>query len=117
MSEAAEFLLPAGVDRAQPTLDEVMEAVLNYYKNVDRAQMLSQSRERAIALPRQVAMYIMREDTGSSLPRIGDYLGGRDHTTVMHGCEKIAEELKQENVQLRKDILAIRNALYEPHDR
>jgi chromosomal replication initiator protein len=105
-----------GVRRSAPTLDEVMEAVLNYYK-VDRHFMLSTSRERAIALPRQVAMYLMREEAQCSLPRIGAYLGNRDHSTIMHGCDKIASELKNENVQVRKDISAIRSALYETRDR
>jgi chromosomal replication initiator protein len=105
-----------GVRRSAPTLDEVMEAVLNHYK-VDRHFMLSTSRERAIALPRQVAMYLMREEAQCSLPRIGTYLGNRDHSTVMHGCDKIASELKNENVQVRKDVSAIRSALYETRDR
>ena len=93
-----------------------MEAVLNHYK-VDRHFMLSTSRERTIALPRQVAMYLMREEAQCSLPRIGSYLGNRDHSTVMHGYDKIASELKNENVQVRKDISAIRSALYETRDR
>ncbi|MDB5076629.1 MAG: chromosomal replication initiator protein DnaA [Chloroflexi bacterium] len=108
--------IAGGVRRSAPTLDEVMEAVLNYYK-VERQAMLSTSRERAIALPRQVAMFLMREEAQCSLPRIGAYLGNRDHSTIMHGCEKVGSELKNENVQLRKDISAIRNALYETHDR
>jgi chromosomal replication initiator protein len=108
--------LSGGMRRSQPTLDEVMEAVLNYYK-VDRAAMIGPSRERAIAMPRQVAMYLMREDAGCSLPRIGTYLGDRDHSTVMHGYEKITDELKRENAQLRKDINAIRTALDESHSR
>jgi chromosomal replication initiator protein len=93
-----------------------MEAVLSYYK-VDRQAMLSTSRERAIALPRQVAMFLMREESQCSLPRIGAYLGNRDHSTIMHGCDKVASELRNENVQIRRDVSAIRNALYETHER
>jgi chromosomal replication initiator protein len=105
-----------GMRRSAPTLDEVMEAVLNYYK-VDRQSMLSPSRERAIALPRQVAMFLMREESQCSLPRIGTYLGDRDHSTIMHGCEKVGQELRNENTQIRKDISAIRSALYETRER
>jgi chromosomal replication initiator protein len=105
-----------GIRRSAPTLDEVMEAVLNHF-GVDRQSMLSSTRERAIALPRQVAMFLMREEAGCSLPRIGAYLGNRDHSTVMHGCDKVAAEIKNENHQIRKDIAAIRSALYESRDR
>ena len=93
-----------------------MRAVLEYYK-VEREAMISPARDRAIAYPRQVAMYLMREETEASLPKIGTFLGNRDHSTIMHGYEKIADELKNENAQLRKDITAIRNALYEAHVR
>jgi chromosomal replication initiator protein len=102
--------------RAKPSLEEVLVAVLDYFK-ADRANMLSPARDRAIAYPRQVAMFLMREETDASLPKIGQYLGNRDHSTVMHGCDKIAEELKNENAQVRKDVTAIRNALFEPHVR
>jgi chromosomal replication initiator protein len=51
----------------------------------------SKRRTQNIALPRQIAMYLSRELTESSLPKIGDEFGGRDHTTVMHGCDRIKE--------------------------
>ncbi len=105
-----------GIRRSAPTLDEVMDAVLTYYK-VDRQNMLGASRERAIALPRQIAMYLMREEANCSLPRIGAYLGNRDHSTVVHGCDKVAVELKNENVQIRRDVAAIRGLLYESRER
>ena len=58
-------------------------------------------------------MYMMREESDASLPGIGQLLGGRDHSTIMHGCDKIAKELKNENPQLRSDIRAIRAMLYD----
>jgi chromosomal replication initiator protein len=100
-----------GARRAAPTPDDVVDAVTKHF-GVARNALLSASRERSISLPRQVAMYLMREEARASLPRIGEYLGNRDHSTVMHGCERIAAEVKNENVQIRKDIAAIRNALY-----
>jgi chromosomal replication initiator protein len=57
-------------------------------------------------------MYLIREETGTSLPRIGELLGGRDHTTVMHGCEKIAAQIETDE-QLRRDWLAIKEILGE----
>jgi chromosomal replication initiator protein len=62
-------------------------------------------------------MYLMREEANCSLPRIGAYLGNRDHSTVVHGCDKVATELKNENVQIRRDVAAIRGLLYESRER
>ena len=63
----------------------------------------SKKRTRAIAYPRQVAMYLTRELTDLSLPKIGDEFGGRDHTTVIHACEKINNDLLKDN-GLKKKI-------------
>jgi chromosomal replication initiator protein len=73
-------------------------------------------RDKAVVLPRQVAMYLVREETNASLEHIGGLLGGRDHTTVMHGCEKISTGV-QEDHQLRNDIVAIRTLLYDSPTR
>jgi len=116
MAAGALDPMNAGAKRNQPSLDQVLEAVLRYYR-LDRKDMLGQSRERIISLPRQVAMYLLREETNASTPRIGEYLGGRDHSTIIHGVDKIEHELKNENVQIRKDVTSIRNALYETPDR
>ena len=69
-------------------------------------------RSRNIVIPRQVAMYLLREEVGSSLVEIGALLGGRDHTTVMYGCEKITQEINSDS-RLRNDILSIREKLYQ----
>ncbi|MGD8554493.1 MAG: chromosomal replication initiator protein DnaA [Anaerolineales bacterium] len=74
-------------------------------------RLLSQERTRNVALARQVAMYIMREETDRSLPKIGESLGGRDHTTVMYGCRKISE-LMETDEALRRRVYAIRERLY-----
>jgi len=115
MAAGALDHMSTGAKRNQPSLDQVLEAVLRHYK-VDRKDMLGPSRERAISLPRQVAMYLLREETNASTPRIGEYLG-RDHSTIIHGVDKITDELKNENVQIRKDVISIRNALYEASER
>jgi chromosomal replication initiator protein len=60
------------------------------------ADLLSKRRSRSIARPRQLAMALSKELTGHSLPEIGDAFGGRDHTTVLHACRKIADLRKVE---------------------
>jgi chromosomal replication initiator protein len=69
------------------------------------------NRSREIALPRQVAMYILREEANVSLPQIGEALGGRDHTTVMYACDKVADLLERDD-RLRRQLIQIRETLY-----
>ena len=89
--------------------ESILKVVSRYY-DVPPDQLLSQKRSRDIAFPRQVAMYLCRDLTGMSLPRIGQFFGGRDHTTVMHACEKISEELdksgelKRATVEMKRNI-------------
>jgi chromosomal replication initiator protein len=99
----------------QLTPNSIIQAVAGFYR-VTPEEMSGKGRDKAIVLPRQVAMYLVREETSSSLENIGRALGGRDHTTVMHGCEKIAEEIQRDH-QLRNDIVSIRAALYESAPR
>ena len=73
--------------------------------------MLSRDRSREVALPRQIAMYLMREESNISLPLIGETLGGRDHTTIMYGCDKIADLLERDD-RLRRQVIEIRETLY-----
>jgi chromosomal replication initiator protein len=91
---------------------QVINSVANVFK-VSRDRLLSKDRSKDIALPRQVAMYIMREDANFSLPQIGAELGGRDHTTVMYGCDKIAGLLKKDD-RLRKQTHQVRENLFGP---
>lgn len=72
------------------TIDNIQKTVAEYYK-IRVADLLSKRRNRSIARPRQVAMALSKELTNHSLPEIGDAFGGRDHTTVIHGCKKVAE--------------------------
>ena len=74
--------------------------------------LLGRERSRQVALPRQVAMYLLREEGNISLPQIGAFLGGRDHTTIMYGCEKIADMLERDP-RLRRQVIDIREHLYE----
>lgn len=72
--------------------DYIKEVTAKYF-NISVEDINSKKRTRAIALPRQVAMYLTREMTELSLPKIGEEFGGRDHSTVIHGCQKIGEEM------------------------
>ncbi|MGD2251529.1 MAG: chromosomal replication initiator protein DnaA [Anaerolineales bacterium] len=78
-------------------------------------RLLSKERTRDVALARQVAMYIIREESDASLPKIGESLGGRDHTTVMYGCRKISELMERDEA-LRRRVFAIRERLYRQSD-
>ncbi len=77
--------------------------------SIDR--LLGRDRSREVALPRQVAMYILREEENISLPQIGEAMGGRDHTTVMYACEKVADMMERDD-RLRRQVLQIREQLY-----
>ncbi len=95
-------------DRLDPT--QVLYAVASAF-GVDTKRLLGRDRSREIALPRQVAMYLMREEANFSLPQIGAALGGRDHTTVMYGCDKIADLIERDD-RLRRQLIQIREQLY-----
>jgi chromosomal replication initiator protein len=73
---------------------DLIKKVASEYYSIKIEEMTAKTRTREIATARQVAMYIARTMTNSSLPKIGGEFGGRDHTTVMHACEKIKEEIK-----------------------
>lgn len=75
--------------------------------------LTGQRRTRAISDARHIAMYLLREDLALSLPQIGQLLGGRDHTTVAHGVEKITGELRS-NEQMRRDMAQLREKIYMP---
>jgi chromosomal replication initiator protein len=88
----------------------VIQKVAKFY-SMAPADITGRSRTRNVVRPRQVCMYLSREETCASLPQIGLALGNRDHTTVLHGYEKIAT-LMEEDPQLRREIATIREQLY-----
>jgi chromosomal replication initiator protein len=96
--------------KRQITPARVIDSVATYY-GLDEKQLKGKTRAREIVVPRQVAMYIMREDTEHSLSEIGASLGGRDHTTVMHGCAKMERDIEADS-RLRQDVMTIREMLY-----
>jgi chromosomal replication initiator protein len=95
------------------TVEQIIEAVAQFY-SFDEKDLESSRRTKDLAFARQVAMYLCREETKASLLHIGGALGDRDHTTVMHGHDKIALQI-EEDEQLRRDVLGIKGMLY--HDQ
>jgi chromosomal replication initiator protein len=88
----------------------LLEIVVTYY-DLSMEEILGKSREQRLALPRQVAMYLLREEGKCSFPSIGEHVGGRDHTTAMHACTKI-NGLVEKDEHLRRDITLLREKLY-----
>ena len=84
------------------TLDIIQEIIADYFK-IKIDELHSKKRTREIAFPRQIAMYLCRELTDTSLPRIGNFFGGRDHTTVIHAYDKINAE-KETNKKLSNTL-------------
>jgi chromosomal replication initiator protein len=90
---------------------DIIEQVAHHF-GLEVSQVTGRSRRRDVARPRQVAMYLIREETDASLPHIGDLLDGRDHSTVLYGCERVAE-LLEEDVDFRREVTAVRQRLYD----
>jgi chromosomal replication initiator protein len=96
--------------KRQITPERIAKAVSEYY-GVGLDALRGQKRDKAIVVPRQIAMFLMREETDVSLLRIGAELGGRDHSTVLHACDKITRE-SAGNDELRREIAAVRELIY-----
>ena len=108
-SEALKDLIQTPKNRPI-TIEQIQMVVANHY-GIKVTDMKSRKRTKKIAFPRQVAMYLSRELTDSSLPQIGSEFGGRDHTTVIHACDKIQSAIKMDpalQVTVRELIDTIR---------
>ena len=91
------------------TIPNIQRVVADYY-NIKMSDLLSKRRNRSITRPRQIAMALSKELTNHSLPEIGEAFGGRDHTTVIHACEK-TKELKLSNLEIDEDYRKLRRSL------
>lgn len=106
---AHQVLQDVFVSKQKDVTPEDIKKIVAKHFNVKLADFDSSKRSRNIAYPRQIAMYLCRELTGLSLPKIGELFGGRDHTTVLHGCEKIAKDLESDpNSELHQTIEALK---------
>lgn len=92
------------------TLKKIAMSVAEFY-NITVEDLIKQSRKKEYVKPRQIAMYISRKELASSFPTIGEFYGGRDHTTVMHGVEKI-ETLVAQTENLKQEVELILDKLY-----
>jgi chromosomal replication initiator protein len=92
--------------------DQILETIAREF-DVSLEELLSTNRSQRIAFPRQVAMYMLREESELSLPKIGEILGGRDHTTIMYGHEKITDLLERDK-NLRRKLINLQEILYAP---
>ncbi len=98
--EALKDILPAN-NTKQITIDIIQHSVADYF-HLSQSEFKAKKRTRAVAFPRQIAMYLSRQLTDSSLPKIGDEFGGRDHTTVMHAHDKISQALRNDPLLEKK---------------
>lgn len=90
--------------------EEVIRKIAQYYE-IDESTIFEKTRKKEVVRPRQIIMYVLREELNVSFPLIGEKLGGRDHTTVIHSCEKIKQEMKS-NTALEQEIEHIRSIIH-----
>ncbi len=99
-----------GIKKRVTSAKKIAELVAEFY-NITLEDLIKQSRRKEFVKPRQIAMYLIRKNLDNSFPSIGDFFGGRDHTTVMHAVEKI-ENLLSEKVEFKQEVDLILDKLY-----
>ena len=109
VARAAMSSLGNDTHESRLSSQQIAQAVAEYY-HISLEAMCSKQRDKHIVTPRQIAMYLIRQETQESLLEIGQLFGGRDHSTVLHACEKIDREVNL-NSTLRREIVAIREQL------
>jgi chromosomal replication initiator protein len=107
LAEVKNFVKNNAKPKKLISTKEVVKTVAEFY-NIEEQLIYDKTRKKEIIKPRQVIMYILREDFNISYPAIGEKLGGRDHTTVMHSCEKIKNDMKADEV-LTQEIGQLRS--------
>ena len=100
--KALQDLVKTNNKKKYITIDEITRTVCQFYK-VKYEDLMSKKKTKSIVIPRQIAMYLCRELTENTFPHIGTAFSGRDHTTVMHACNKVSDEIKS-NESFRKMI-------------
>lgn len=94
------------------TIKDVIEAVSRFY-DIEMKDILGKGRQKELVMPRQISMFLLREEINASFPTIGQELGGRDHTTAMHACNKISKEIKDNgNEKIKQEIESIKQLIY-----
>jgi chromosomal replication initiator protein len=111
LETACSILASVVAHQSDLSPERILKTVAQHY-SLSEEQLIGRGRARTVSIPRQLAMYLIREETDTSLPGIGQLLGGRDHTTIMHGCDRISTQIETDE-QLRRDWLAIKQMLSE----
>lgn len=109
LNEIKTLIKNSAKPKKSVSIKDVIKTVADFY-NIEEDTIYEKTRRKEVVKPRQVVMYILREDFNISFPSIGQKLGGRDHTTVIHSCEKIKSDLKKDNFLLQ-EIEQIRGVL------
>lgn len=111
--ESTKTILSNVIQKPQTSIatpKKIIEIVAHFY-DLDSEQLIAKNRKKEIAWPRQIAMYLMREEIKTSYPSIGQELGGRDHTTAMHACEKVGKTIEA-NDRVKQEIELIRQKIH-----
>ena len=108
-NDALKHLIKKERNTSNIDTTKILKEVSDYY-NITPGDIISKSRKKEIALARQVAIYLMRECTGESYPKIGDAFGGRDHTTIMHSCNKIEKAVAKKS-EIANDVRSLKKLL------
>lgn len=109
VNEVRNLIKNSGETKKSISPQEVVKIIADFY-NIEEEHIYKKSRKKEVIKPRQVSMFILREDFNISYPSIGDKIGGRDHTTVIHSCERIKDEIKTNNL-LNQELEQIRSML------
>lgn len=102
--------LSSNIKKSHITPKKLIQTVANYF-DIEIEDLIGNSRKKELVVPRQIVMFLMREELNASYPNIGQELGGRDHTTAMHACNKINKEIENDE-KMARDIEMIRQRLY-----
>lgn len=109
INDARNFVKNSAKPKRAVAIKDIVKIISDFY-NIEEESIYEKTRRKEIIKPRQIIMYILREDFNISYPSIGQKLGGRDHTTVIHSCEKIKTDLKEDH-GLSQEIGQIRSLL------
>ncbi len=109
INEVKDLIKNTSKPKKNISVKDVIKVASEFY-GIEEASISEKGRKKEVIKPRQVIMYILREDFNISFPSIGDKLGNRDHSTVIHSYEKIKEDIKT-NPELTKEIEQIRSML------
>ena len=103
--------ISANPKRAGLTIKKLLSVVASFY-GISLEDLIGISRKKELVVPRQITMFLMREELKSSYPSIGQSLGGRDHTTAMHACLKISQAVDNDE-KTKNDVAVLRQKIYE----